>query len=321
MTGVQTCALPIYLLTAKDPNQFYNPQTDELLWRDAVPNLSEQFADFLDWMMKRSPSKRPANTEEILQRLLDIKPISLLPTLQTNIPFNTNNPENFNVTNPPKINQVNTLTTPTTPITPITTINAGFFYQWMLSNIVSIGIGLFIRSIFIGAAESFFGQNEDYRYAMLAGIITLVPVEIMQWLVLKRRIAFNFWSFIETLLGFLLGLFIGTFAGRILYPGYEGRSLGAVIGAIAGTSIVKWLIIRQQIKNSWAWLILYLVGISIGIFSGAFTGYISYSVLKIVWNPEDAWTVSFVISVLTTSILSSCTSGIGLLRLFRRRVN
>ncbi|MEM6755339.1 MAG: serine/threonine-protein kinase, partial [Cyanobacteria bacterium P01_C01_bin.38] len=45
----------VYLLTAKDPNQFYNPQNDELLWRNAVPNISPQFADFLDWLMERSP--------------------------------------------------------------------------------------------------------------------------------------------------------------------------------------------------------------------------------------------------------------------------
>ncbi|MEM9924316.1 MAG: serine/threonine-protein kinase [Cyanobacteria bacterium P01_D01_bin.50] len=306
----------VYLLTATDPNQFYNPQTDELIWRDAVPRMSSQFADFLDEMMARSPSVRPANTEVILQRLSQMKPISYLPTLQSAIPLNTNQSANSTVISQPQTDQADP------PLIPPSSINAGFFYQWMLSNIVSTGIGLFIRSIFIAAPEYFFGRNDDYRYAMLAGIVTLVPVEIMQWLVLKRRIAFNFWSFIETLLGFLLGLFIGTFAGRMLLDGvYKGGSLGAVIGAIAGTSIAKWLIIRQQMKNSWAWLILYLIGIAIGIFSGAFTGYISYFVLERVWNPQDAWTVSFVIAVLTTSILSSFTSGIGLLRLFRRGVN
>ena len=307
----------VYLLTAKDPNQFYNPQTDELLWRDAVPNISQQFADFLDWMMMRSPSQRPANTEEILQRLLDIKPISLLPTLQTNIPFNTNNPENFNVTNPPKINQVNTLTTPTTPITPITTINAGFFYQWMLSNIVGIGIGLFIRSIFSGAVYSIFGRDVGYHYAMLAAIITLVPVEIMQWLALKQRIIFNFWSLIETLFGFLTGLFIGTFTGSILF-GHHGELLCAVIGVIGGTSIAKWLTIRRQIDNSFGWLMLSLIGIFASVFLGSFTGLIANFLLSKVLNPEIAWIVSFVIGVITTTILSSLITGIALLRLFRR---
>ncbi len=303
----------VYLLTAKDPNQFYNPQTDELLWRDAVPNISPTFADFLDWMMMRSPSQRPANTEEILQRLSEIKPISLLPTLRSNIPFNTNNSENFKVTNQPNTNQINTLTTP------ITAINVGFFYQWMLSNIVGIGIGLFIRSILSGAVYSIFGQNLGYHYAMLAAIVTLVPVEIMQWLVLKQRIIFNFWSLIETLFGFLIGLFIGTFTGMLF--GFKGQLLCAVTGVIGGTSIAKWLTIRRQIHNSLGWLMLSLVGIFASVFLGSFTGLIANSLLSKVWNPEIAWIVSFVIGVITTTILSSLITGIGLLKLFRRRIN
>ncbi len=301
----------VYLLTAKDPNQFYNPQTDELLWRDAVPNISPEFADFLDWMMKRSPSQRPKNTEEILQRLLEIKPISLLPTLQSNIPSNTNNPENFNVTNPPKTSEINTLTTP------ITAINVGFFYQWMMSNIVGIGIGLFIRVFFSEAVRFLFGQNVGYHYAMLAAIITLVPVEVMQWLVLKQRIIFNFWSLIETLFGFLIGLFIGTFTGSILFGDYR-ELLCAVTGVIGGTSIAKWLTIRRQIDNSLGWLILSFIGIFASVFFGTFTGLTANSVLSKIWNPDIAWIVSFVIGVITTTILSSLITGIGLLKLFRR---
>jgi hypothetical protein len=185
--------------------------------------------------LRLTPSQRPTNTEEILQRLLEIKPISFLPTLQSKIPSNSNQPANFNVTNPPNTSQINTLTPP------ITAINVGFFYQWMLSNIVGIGIGLFIRSIFSGAVYSIFGQNVGYHYAMLAAIITLVPVEIMQWLVLKQRILFNFWSLIETLFGFLTGLFIGTFTGSILF-GFKGELLCAVIGVIGGTSVLSSLI-------------------------------------------------------------------------------
>lgn len=59
----------IYLLTCKDPNQFYNFQTDELSWREAVPHLSQQFGDFLDRLMARFPYQRPQNTREIRQKL------------------------------------------------------------------------------------------------------------------------------------------------------------------------------------------------------------------------------------------------------------
>jgi len=59
----------IFLLTSKDPNQFYNFQTDELSWREAVPHLSPQFGDLLDRLMARFPHQRPQNTREILQQL------------------------------------------------------------------------------------------------------------------------------------------------------------------------------------------------------------------------------------------------------------
>ncbi len=59
----------IFLLTSKDPNQFYNFQTDELSWREAVPHLSPQFGDFLDRLMAHFPHQRPQNTKEIWQQL------------------------------------------------------------------------------------------------------------------------------------------------------------------------------------------------------------------------------------------------------------
>ncbi|MEO1428424.1 MAG: protein kinase [Cyanobacteria bacterium J06632_19] len=300
----------VYLLTAKDPNQFYNPQNDELLWRYAVPNISPQFADFLDWMMQRSPSQRPKNTEEILQRLLEIKPISLLPTLQSKIPENTNQFAISTAISPPQTTQDDT------PITPITTINAGFFYQWMLSNILATGIGLFVREIFSQAVYFIFGQNVGYHYAMIAAIVTLTPVEIMQWLVLRQRIIFNFWSLIETLFGFFTGLFIGTFTGYIF--GHYAELLCAVTGVIGGTSIAKCLTIRRQTENSFGCLILSLVGILFGVFLGSFAGSIANLILSKVWNPKIAMIISFVIGVMATTILSNLITGMALLRLFRR---
>jgi len=62
----------VYLLTGKDPSNFYNPLTDELHWRDAAPNVSPQLADFLDRLMARLPSQRPQTAEVILQHLAEI---------------------------------------------------------------------------------------------------------------------------------------------------------------------------------------------------------------------------------------------------------
>jgi serine/threonine protein kinase len=62
----------VYLLTGKDPSNFYNPLVDELHWRDAAPNVSPQLADFLDRLMARLPSQRPQTAEVILQHLAEI---------------------------------------------------------------------------------------------------------------------------------------------------------------------------------------------------------------------------------------------------------
>ena len=62
----------VYLLTGKDPSNFYNPLTDELHWRDAAPNVSPQLADFIDHLMARLPSQRPQTAEIILQHLAEI---------------------------------------------------------------------------------------------------------------------------------------------------------------------------------------------------------------------------------------------------------
>ena len=84
----------VYLLTARDPNQFYDSKTDELQWRDAVSDISPKFADFLDRMMARLPSQRPQNTVEILQELAEIKQDlhSNLSAISHTIPYTSNSP-------------------------------------------------------------------------------------------------------------------------------------------------------------------------------------------------------------------------------------
>ncbi|PSB01323.1 DUF6887 family protein [Merismopedia glauca] len=63
----------VHLLTNKHPLAFYNPNTDELDWRGAVPNLSPLLADLLDELMQRLAKDRPKDTGEILQRLGEIE--------------------------------------------------------------------------------------------------------------------------------------------------------------------------------------------------------------------------------------------------------
>ncbi|MEO1761002.1 MAG: protein kinase [Cyanobacteria bacterium J06629_18] len=300
----------VYLLTAKDPNQFYNPQNDELLWHDAVVNISSDLKGFLDWMMMRLPSQRPQNTKEILQRLSEIKPTSTLP-IQTAAPSNIYEPVNSTAVSLPTQNQADNLSIEKSKA------NAGFFYQWTLSNFVGIGFGLFIRTIFRGAVISIFGSNIGSRYAMLAAVVTWVPVEIMHYLVLRQRIKFDFWSLIETLFGFLAGLFLGTFIGRLLL-GFNGQLIGSLVGVIVATSIAKWLTIRRQIDKTFAWFLVSLIGLILSVFIGLAIGLIVYFLFRYSWNFNAAFTIGFGSGILITTVLSSLITGIALFRLFRR---
>ena len=60
----------IYLLTAKNPTNFYDPLEEKLVWHHAVPDITPEFANLIDRMMAFSPQKRPANSRTIFQELL-----------------------------------------------------------------------------------------------------------------------------------------------------------------------------------------------------------------------------------------------------------
>ncbi|BAY21596.1 serine/threonine protein kinase [Calothrix sp. NIES-2100] len=63
----------VHLLTGKAPNNFDEGANRKLLWRNSMPKLSSPIADLIDSLMAWSPGDRPKNTEEILQRLEEIK--------------------------------------------------------------------------------------------------------------------------------------------------------------------------------------------------------------------------------------------------------
>jgi serine/threonine protein kinase len=75
----------VHLLTNKHPLAFYNPNTDELDWRGAVPNLSPLLGDLLDELMQRLAKDRPKDTGVILQRLGEIEQ-RLYPPLPSSLP-------------------------------------------------------------------------------------------------------------------------------------------------------------------------------------------------------------------------------------------
>ena len=68
----------IHLVTGKYPLDTYNPALDIFEWRDAAPEISEEFADLIDAMIARKPSDRPINCVAILKILKEIEQIDKL---------------------------------------------------------------------------------------------------------------------------------------------------------------------------------------------------------------------------------------------------
>jgi serine/threonine protein kinase len=64
----------IYLLTAKEPNNpiMYDGYHNQINWQQYAQEVSPQFADLIDSMIKSVASQRPANTQVILQQLQQV---------------------------------------------------------------------------------------------------------------------------------------------------------------------------------------------------------------------------------------------------------
>ena len=108
------------------------------------------------------------------------------------------------------------------------------------------------------------GSNIGFRYAVLSAFITWLPVESIQWLVLSQRLGWQVSFMLEIGFGILAGLLLGTLIGEILFgfPGQLALSLG---GAIVGSAVSKWLILRQRVRSSFWWLIANVVSIPLSL--------------------------------------------------------
>lgn len=62
----------VYLLTTKEPREFYDSYLDNLRWRQAAPQVSSQFADFIDRLMAPMPAQRPQSPESIIKEVEQI---------------------------------------------------------------------------------------------------------------------------------------------------------------------------------------------------------------------------------------------------------
>jgi serine/threonine protein kinase len=244
----------VYLLTATNPSQLYNPLTDELLWRDNASGVSPIFADFLDCMMARLPGQRPEHTRIILQRLTEINQALYPPSQLKN---KTNQSVNNQTVSDVQINQ-------------------SFFKQWILAIVIGITVGIFARSLTSVIMNTSLGSNIRIFYPLLAAIATITPVEIMQDLVLRRLVSWNLRSIFGTIFSILVGAIIGAvLLGSINYL------IAPLIGSILGSFIAKWFILQKLIHRSSRAKIAVILIILVSLVASGVVSLIIYIILAL----------------------------------------
>ena len=63
----------VFLLTGRYPNTMYDARTDELNWRSHTSGISLGLLNLIDWLMASNPHQRPADAQQILQRLEELE--------------------------------------------------------------------------------------------------------------------------------------------------------------------------------------------------------------------------------------------------------
>jgi WD40 repeat protein len=108
-----------YLLTGKQltDNNLYDPLTDEFNWREYAPDISSEFADFIDRLMAPKAVDRPKDTQEIIETINQL----------LNGRKNDNPPENGR-----RIPVTKIQLSPDSPTIPQTTDRASFLFQGLL---------------------------------------------------------------------------------------------------------------------------------------------------------------------------------------------
>jgi eukaryotic-like serine/threonine-protein kinase len=61
----------VFLLTGYQPTDMYDSYHNVLHWRNHATHVSPQLLNFVDWLMMREVGKRPANAQEIIDRLCE----------------------------------------------------------------------------------------------------------------------------------------------------------------------------------------------------------------------------------------------------------
>ncbi|MDJ0576729.1 MAG: serine/threonine-protein kinase [Xenococcaceae cyanobacterium MO_234.B1] len=62
----------IFLLTGRNPLEFYDSQTGKMKWHDDIENISPPFVNLIERMMAHLPGERPKTAREIFREIIQI---------------------------------------------------------------------------------------------------------------------------------------------------------------------------------------------------------------------------------------------------------
>jgi hypothetical protein len=134
--------------------------------------------------------------------------------------------------------------------------------------------------------------------------ISMTLIGTVQWLVLRRKISGVNWWILATVVGGVIGVFIGGATGWSVTDGMlrnwvKGGFFG---GAIGGTvvGIAQWLVIRRKIPKTHWWILACAV-------SAAIAGAISSDVSNSYWS--DRSTLATIIMAATFSVIYNIGTG------------
>lgn len=244
----------IYLLTGKQPldSAIYDVQNDELVWRTHAPHISPLLADLLDEMMAHKPKQRPANTQVILQRLVEIEQA-------------LNPPKVVRRTNPPGVAPTQPVNTPQPQVTtPAPThpkpIDWSFWGKWVL---VNTGVGVVGFAVEFPVRDAVLRANFVVAFVLL-GIVWGGLLGVMQWLMLRGLVSCKWWV-LATVVGITIGFSLGYPVGDAVTRAVWGEVGYAVAYAVALTSVgmIQWLILRRSLLRSGWWVLANTAGATI----------------------------------------------------------
>lgn len=251
--------IAIQALTGLMPHELQEDvQTAEILWRHLVA-VSPQLAEILDRMIRYDFRQRYQSATEALAAVQQLanpyipptQPSPTQPTLYSPPPaVPPQYRQEIPAPPPPAI--------PPTALTHISQPGWGFYFQWVLANIVGLGGGLFVGYDVIRPMFSY-----EQIIAIRLGIA--IPVGLgagfMQWLVLRQQIPLSWqWWVLGTTLAFCIAVII---------CGANPYDAAFFIGPLVG--VIQWFILQKIVDQAGWWVLVNALGgwTDGGLISGA----------------------------------------------------